>query len=461
MFLETVRAEGLSHLSYVIGDGIEAAVIDPRRDCRTYLDIAAGHGAKITAIFETHRNEDYVVGSSELASLTGADIYHGEYLPFEYGKAVKEGDSFRFGNMELRVLETPGHTDESISLVLADLAFGRDAVAVFTGDALFIGDVGRTDFYPDRAEEVAGLLYDSLFGKILPLGDHVILHPAHGAGSVCGGGMADRDFSTLGYERRNNPALQVGSRDEFIGRKVAEVHDHPPYFSMMEELNLRGAPPMGQLVLPDPLSPDRVEEALRKGWTVLDVRDAEAYAGAHLPGSLCIPLEMVPSYAGWFLDYDRPIVLVAGDDRDLATAIRYLNRIGYDRIEGHLAGGTTEWETSGRDINRIPAVNAQAIKERLEQGAEFTLLDVRSGQEFEESHIPDSTNLHVGCLRDRFDEIPGSRPLTTFCSTGQRATIAASLLENAGFGEIEICLGSMEACESVGCPIERLRQAAE
>jgi hydroxyacylglutathione hydrolase len=197
MFIETIRSEGLAHLSYLIGHGGKAAVIDPRRDFRIYIEKALGHGARIDCIFETHRNEDYVIGSPELSELTGAKIYHGTQLDFRYGNPAVEGDSFELGDLTLRVIETPGHTFESLSIVVMDRSTGNEPIGVFTGDALFIGDVGRTDFFPGGEEEMAGLLYDSIFKKLLPLGDHVILFPAHGAGSVCGESMAEREFSTL------------------------------------------------------------------------------------------------------------------------------------------------------------------------------------------------------------------------------------------------------------------------
>jgi hydroxyacylglutathione hydrolase len=238
MFLEKVRSAGLAHLSYIVGDKGEAAVIDPRRDCKVYADIAQTQGAKITHIFETHRNEDYVIGSLDLARLTGAEIYHGKNLPFTYGNSVSEGDTFALGDVLLTVLETPGHTYESISIVLADNSLSENPLGVFTGDALFIGDVGRTDFFPDRAEEVAGLLYDSIFKKLLPLGDHVILFPAHGEGSVCGGSLSSREFSTLGYERKHNAVLQITDPSDFIKYKMNEHHHIPPYFKKMEKYNL-------------------------------------------------------------------------------------------------------------------------------------------------------------------------------------------------------------------------------
>jgi hydroxyacylglutathione hydrolase len=207
-------------------------------------------------IFETHKNEDYVTGSLELQRRTGAEIHHGKGLDWGFGQFVDDGDEFHLGDMILRILSTPGHTFESISIALHDTAFGDRPVAVFTGDALFIGDVGRTDFYPDQAREVAGLLYDSIFEQILPLGDHVLVYPAHGAGSVCGSGMAAREFSSLGYERQFNPSLQVADREAFIDLKVAENHYQPPYFRQMERYNKEGsAPELPELPNPQPMPP--------------------------------------------------------------------------------------------------------------------------------------------------------------------------------------------------------------
>jgi hydroxyacylglutathione hydrolase len=293
MFLEKVKSEGLEHLSYILGHDGRAAVIDPRRDCQAYIDIAGQHGARITHIFETHRNEDYVAGSTNLARRAGAEIYHGMALDFSYGKPAVEGDAFQFGDMTLAILETPGHTFESISLVLRDSSYGDQPLAVFTGDLLFIGSVGRTDFFPDRHREVAGLQYDSIFDKLLPLGDQVIVYPAHGAGSVCGSNMAAREFSTLGYERENNPDLKFGSREAFVEHKITENPKIAPYFKKMERLNLHGAPPMDLLPEPPPMSAEWFENAMETGMICVDLRSPEAFAGAFIPGSLAIPLEMI------------------------------------------------------------------------------------------------------------------------------------------------------------------------
>mgnify|MGYP006277120307 CR=1 FL=1 len=455
MFLEKIKSEGLSHLSYIVGDSGSAVVIDPRRDCQVYLDVAYRQGAQITYIFETHRNEDYIIGSLELARMTGARILHGRELPFGYGDTVEEGDVFEFGQGRLKVLMTPGHTFESISLVLYDSGSGDDPLGVFTGDALFIGDVGRTDFFPDRREETAGLLYDSIFEKLLPLGDQVMLYPAHGAGSVCGAGMADREFSTLGYERRNNQALQVKSRDDFIQAKIREKHTKPPYFSRMEEYNLNGAPSVEPLVPPRPLQADQFEQAMQDGMLAIDIRSPEAFAGAYIPGSIAIPLEMLPVYAGWFVPYGQDIGLIVDTYQDVHTARRFLTRIGYDKVVGFLQEGLHEWEIRGKYYETIPAVFAGEIQRRIRDREDFTLLDVRTDNEFEQGHLPNAQHIFLGELPHRMNEIGPARPITTFCGSGQRAIIAASLLKKHGFERVEDSLGSMQACARGVCEIVR------
>ena len=451
MFLETVRTEGLAQRSYILGAAGEAAVIDPRRDVQIYLDIAYARGACITRVFETHRNEDFVVGSLPLAEITGATIHHGGELPFGYGETVTDGETFQMGNLHLRILKTPGHTDESISIAIFDADFGEEPVGVFTGDALFIGDVGRTDFFPDRAKEVAGLLYDSIFNKLLPLGPQAILYPAHGAGSVCGSGMAEREFSTLGYERKFNPALQVSEKEAFIQRKLNETHYQPPYFRKMEQFNLEGPPMPATLARPRPHDHEAFARFLEEGVQVLDTRRPEAFAGAYIPGSLAMPLGMIPAYAGWFLDYDRDVALVVDRFDDVEPAIRALFRLGFDRVVGYLDGGLTEWETAGKPYGAIPAIYAGNLKARMDRGESFTLLDVRKSDEFAAGHLRGATHLFLGDLPDRLDEVPKDRPVTTFCGNGRRAIIAASILKQNGFEQVEDCLGSMAACQVIGC----------
>ncbi len=454
MFLEKIKSEGIAHLSYIIGDGSEAAVIDPRRDCQIYIDTAAARGMRITRIFETHRNEDYVIGSQDLASKTGAAIHHGGKIDFAYGEDVNEGDSFTLGDLRLEILETPGHTDESISIVIKDTNFGDDAVAVFTGDALFIGDVGRTDFFPDRAEEVAGLLFDSIFKTILPLGDQTILCPAHGAGSVCGGGMASREFSTLGYERQHNPVLQKTDRAEFIDYKVNEHHYKPPYFKKMEEYNQNGQPPLKGLPVPRPLSAAEVKAARDAGAVLVDLRSPEAYAGAFIPDSLAIPEEMVPAYAGYLLEYGRDIILIAEAEEQVRQAVVHFTRLGFDCVTGYLKGGMHSWEVGGYDYDRIGAVHAADLDMRLKENTDFILLDVRQIDEYTQGRLSGSIHIFLGELPDRLDELDRSKPVVTFCGSGKRAIIAASILKKNGFDQVEDSLGSMQACKNVGCEMK-------
>lgn len=455
MILEKVTSDGLAHLSYILGDGDEAIVIDPRRDCDVYLDIAAREGMRITHVFETHRNEDYLIGSLDLARLSGAVIHHGAAMAFEYGRSTCEGDTFDVGDLQLRILETPGHTMESISLVLTDRNSGNTPVAVFTGDALFVGDVGRTDFFPDRAREVAGMLYDSIFSKLLPLGDQAIIYPAHGAGSVCGDNMASREFSTIGHERRHNPALQKTDRESFIDYKVAEHHDQPAYFRVMEKYNKEGVPSLGDLPRPRPLPPEQVAQAVEHGALIVDLRSPEAFAGAFIPGSLAIPLDMLPAYAGYLLDYDQDLILVAETTDAIPTAVRYLIRMGYGRLAGYLRKGMSAWEVSGRAYDRIGVVHASTLKQRIKANEAFTLLDVRKITEFQKSRLNNSTHIFLGDLQEHLDEIDKAKPVVTFCGSGRRAIIAASILKRHGFQQVEDCLGSMEACENLGCSIQR------
>lgn len=456
IILEAIKSEGLAHVSYLLGQGTKAAVIDPRRDCQIYIDQAHKHGLQITHIFETHRNEDYVVGSVELQKRTGAEIYHGAALDFGYGQPVSENDTFKFGDIEIRVLETPGHTPESISLVISDTNSGEKPIAVFSGDLLFIGAVGRTDLFPEKAAEMAAQQYHSIFEKILPLGDHVLLYPGHGAGSVCGSGMAKREFSTLGYERLYNTALQKKDRDSFIKMKLSEKPPRPPYFRKMEVYNKQGsAPVLHHLPLPAPMDVDQIKQLLDSDNIVLDIRSTEAVVGALIPGSLAIPLDLLPVYGGYFLPYDRDIALVAEGPDAVETAVHYLIRIGFDRVTGYLAGGAKSWETSGERYDQIPAIHINDVSERIRSGKKFTLLDVRKKDEVEASgKLPGAVNIFLGDLLHHLEEIPRDQTVTTFCGSGQRALIAASLLKQRGYTDVEDCLGSMEACKAVGCPTE-------
>jgi len=445
MILEKFRSEGLAQISYFVGYGNEAIVIDPRRDCRVYIDIAQREGMKIRNIFETHRNEDYVIGSLELAHFTGAKIYHGPGLAFKYGETLKDGQEFCFGKIEMTAIHTPGHTDESMSYALTDLDAGKEPIAVFTGDALFVGDVGRIDLYGlKEALRMAENLHNSIFNKLLPLGDGVMLYPAHGAGSVCGGAISKREESTLGLERILNPILQKNKK-EFIEFKVSEHHETPPYFRKMEQYNLNGPPLLGHLPNPDPLSPKELQNQMKLGAVVVDTRTPPAFAGAHIAGSHSIRLNRIPSYAGWVLPYDKPIILVLEDNGDLEMAVRYLIRLGYDQLVGYLRDGIDAWYKKALSTEQLGLLTVQELKKRLDRGEDLFVLDVREKGRWDEGHIKGAGHIYAGHVKRRLDEIPADRPIVVACNTGNHASLVASILRREGYREVYNLLGGMAA----------------
>ena len=454
MFFERIKSEGIAHNSYLIGSQNDAAVIDPRRDCQIYIDLAQQKGLKIRHIFETHRNEDYVIGSIELNNSTGAEIYHGPGLEWKYGNTLRDGQEFQIGNLRLTAIHTPGHTDESMSYALTDLSSGEATVMVFSGDALFVGDVGRTDLYgPEEAPRLASNLYDSIFNKILPLGDGVILCPAHGAGSVCGLNISDRDESTLGIERLQNPVLQLKKRDGFIKYKVAEKPERPHYFRQMEKYNLEGPPLLGCLPLPAPLTPTEFNEEMERGAVVVDTSLPAAYGGAHIKGSYSIWIEGLPVFAGWVLSYDKPILLVLEDQCHLERAVRYLIRAGYDWIVGYLKGGVEGFYNAGFPTEHMELLTVHQLKAKIDRGEELTILDDRGQDEWDQGHIKGAKHIYVGHIPERMSDIPKDKPVAMFCNVGHRAGLGASILLREGCREVYNVLGSMTAWKAAGYPI--------
>lgn len=444
MFIEKIKSDGLAHLSYLVGDGAYACVIDPRRDCEVYVEKARQRGANITHVIETHRNEDLISGAPILAKLTGAEVFHGPNPDgkVEYAKTVREGDEFTIGAMVLRILETPGHTYDSISIQVRDKDFPDRAVGVFTGDALFVGDVGRTDFYPDEAEKVAGLLYDSL-QKLLALGDQTIIYPAHGAGSVCGNNMAAREFSTIGHERRNNTMLQIPSREDFIQKKLDEHHYIPPYFKEMEHLNLVGGTPVADILIPRPLRPSDIE-SLSADW-IIDVRSITSFGGAHILGSIAMPEGMISAFAGYFLTQDQSLVLICDDNKQATRSSMHLARMGYDKVLGRL-DGLVGLSTTGARLESLEFVEAETVHERLTRKADdWELLDVRSVDEYEGECIKNAQHIYLGELPNFINKLEPKKHYTVMCGSGARATIAASYLMANKFANVDVFLGSMGA----------------
>jgi hydroxyacylglutathione hydrolase len=455
MLFEKIVSEGLSHNSYFIGAGGRAAVIDPRRDCDIYLQLARTNNLTITHIFETHRNEDYVIGSQELRARCGAEIYHGAHLAFAYGKQVREGDRFLLGSLELLVLETPGHTEESISIVLYDREISDRPYMVFCGDTLFSGDIARTDFFgQERRAEMAAKIYDSISKKILPLGDGVIVCPAHGAGSVCGSDIADHPFTTVGYEKETNRELVKG-RESFIAQRSAESPYTPPYFRQMEKYNLGGAPILHRLPDLRELSVAEVNQFRKSGCQIVDIRLPTAFGGGHIPGSISIWRAGLPSFIGWFLDYEKPVVIVDDSNLDLDPVLCHFIRQGYDTIAGVLAGGFPVWTKAAQDIGTIRTCSVSQLKERLEKENPF-ILDVRDIKNWRAiGHIRGAYQIYVGELPHHLDEIPKNEPVVVYCDAGFKGSLAASILAINQYHDVTNVLGGMTAWKNAGYRIEK------
>ena len=451
MLFERIESKGLAHNSYLIAAGDSAVVIDPRRDCDVYVQKAMQGGYAITHILETHRNEDYVIGSTELAARTGAEVLHSAYdeLEYGYGGRIAEGESLAVGQLTLEPIHTPGHTLGHMSYLLRT-STGAPWV-VFSGDTLFAGDVGRADFYgKERLEEMTGLLYDSIFDKLLPLGDGVIVAPAHGSGSACGTMIAERPWTTIGLERQLNPKLQYSSKAEFV-RSVGRMLEYPPYFRMMEKLNLEGPPDLCGQKWPEPLSAQEFSRRAKES-IVLDTRMELAFTSAHVPGAVSIWREGLPGWAGWFLPYDKPILVVA-EAGELSAQIRDLQRIGYDRVEGYLAQGMLGWHSAGLRSQSVPTVTVQELCHRLDAEQDVWILDVRSDGEVAQSPIPGAYHIHLSQIAERMKEVPKRQAVYIFCGTGLRSTVAASLLKRSGWDDLTVVLGGLSGWSSITCPL--------
>ncbi len=449
MMFEAIKSEIVSHISYIVGSKNEAAVIDPRRDCQVYSEIAMKWGSRIKYVFETHRNEDYVIGSLDISKTTGAAIFHGPGLDWGYGKTIANAQEFSLGSLKIKALHTPGHSPESTSYVLSDSDSGNQAVTAFTGDTLFVGDVGRTDFLgPKMTPVMSQKLYESITLKLLPLGDGVIVCPAHGAGSVCGGKIREREISTIGIEKATNPMLKL-SRDKFVAHKVAEKHQTPPYFKKMEEYNLKGPPSLGALPDPKAMKPSEFDEKARKGAFIVDVRSPVAFGGAHIAGSFSLPPSRL-SNAGWVLTYDKPILLVAENPEASDFATRNLRRLGFDKIEGYLTGGLEAWYKEGLPISKVNLVTVQDLHKWLDSKERITVVDVRRESEWTEGRIENSKHIYLGHLEKQANKIPRHTPIVVICKTGNRSSFGASVLLRAGFDRVYNCLGGIDSWSKSG-----------
>jgi hydroxyacylglutathione hydrolase len=452
MRIERIESEGLAHYSYFLADGDEAIVIDPRLDVDIYIRLALKEGCRITQILETHRNEDYLVGSVRLGNRTGAEIWHADaQLEYTYGRPAEEGQSFQAGRLQLNAMRTPGHTPGSMSYVLS--TDDGTPWMVFSGDTLLAGDVGRTDLQgPERIEASAAALHDSLFRKLLPLGDDVILCPAHGSESVCGGSISDRPWTTIGLERRLNSKLRL-DRDDFIEATAVE-RSKPPYFKQMEAGNLEGITLPSRLPIPPPMEVREFEELSRE-LLVLDARDHLAFGACHIPGAVSIWRDGIPNYAGWLLEPDRPLLLVV-DREDLERTAHYLLRMGYIEQPGYLSGGMLRWQEAGLETASVPMISTQDLCRKLDEGGDDAILDIRADEErASDGRLHRALTIPLEDLPGRLDDIPENRLLNIFCGSGLRSMAAASLLLRSERDfEPRVVLGGAAGWKSARCPIE-------
>lgn len=456
MRLETIKSPGIAHASYYLSDAGEAVVVDPRRDVGAYVKLATEDCANIEYVLETHRNEDYVSGSVELKEALGAEICHSEELPFAYGDHnLSGGEVINVGSLSVKAVATPGHTFESVCYAVSDAELGPDPFMVFTGDTLFVGDVGRTDLPgPERWERISGMLFDSIHGELLPLGDHVLVYPAHTAGSICGSRIGDREVSTIGVERRTNPLLGL-DRDEFVRNRLGNRMLRPPYFTRMESLNLSGPPLLKHSPEPRHLPVQDFEPMWRRPDTVVvDTRNPEAFAASHIPGSLSIWLEGASYYTGWAVSYDDRVILVVERREDAERATTYLRRLGYDDVVGYLCPGIAGWRNSGRPTESFGAITAPDLKDALGGGG-LTLLDVRGEDEYASGHIPGAMNVYVGHVAGVARSMRGGKPVVVTCSWGGRGSLAASILRRNGVRDVSNLLGGMHSWNALRYPIEK------
>jgi hydroxyacylglutathione hydrolase len=388
--------------------------------------------------------------------VTGASIVTGEHELFGRSDLrLKDGAQLKAGNTRFVALHTPGHTPESVCYAVYREDAGERCWALFSGDALFVGETGRTDLAdPARTAQNAGLLYDALHAKIAPLGDQALLYPAHGSGSACGGNIAERDESTLGIEKGTNPAF-TKSREEFIRHKLSEKLPRPPYFRHMEKVNLEGGRPLPSLQRVALLPPREFERSSKLG-IVVDTRSPDAFASAHIPGSYNVWLGGLATFGGWLADEGTPVFLVVDAPGEVETAVLSLARVGIDSISGVLAGGIAEWREQGLPIAEFGTTSAREAAQWKKRG-EALMLDVRDEHEWSEGHIPGALHVYVGHLEDSLGELEPAKGkrLVVHCSVGNRAGLAASMLHRHGVGNVYNMLGGISAWRSLNLPLER------
>jgi hydroxyacylglutathione hydrolase len=457
MYFEQFYLGCLAHASYLLGSDGEAAVVDPQRDVEIYLKAADEHQLKIRHIFETHLHADFVSGHKELAARTGARIYVGERAGATYAHAdVRDGYQLPVGQCRISVLETPGHTPESICLVVTDLEKSPKPWAVLTGDTLFIGDVGRPDLSPSHTpEELAALLYDSLHKKLMRLPDEVLVYPAHGAGSLCGRNMRAERSSTIGTERLTNYALQIRSRAEFVQQLTSNLPARPDYFQQDAEINRGGAAPLNELPELHAIPAAKLNVMMDGGLPALDVRPQEEFAAGHVPGSIHIGLSgQFASWAGSLLGLKSRLVLIADSRARIDEARMRLARVGIEALSGYLEDGLAGWTQAGFSLAQLPQMTVQDLHERS-RGRGLYVLDVRRAGEWEAGHIADAQLWPLDRFKESLPQLDQTTAIAVHCKSGYRSLIACSLLMRAGYRNVTNVVGGFDAWQAAQLPVAK------
>jgi hydroxyacylglutathione hydrolase len=462
VILKQFYLQCLAHASYIIGDEQTgtAVVVDPQRDIGQYLAFATEHALKIKHVFLTHLHADFIAGHLELRDRVGATIYLGAAAKAEYAfTPMHDGDTVEFGRVRLKVLETPGHTPESISIVVYDLNVSdTQPHAVLTGDTLFIGDVGRPDLRVAlgwTATQLGGLLFDSVHDKLLMLPDESLVYPAHGAGSLCGKAISKETVSTMGEQRRLNYALQPMSKEAFIQVVTADQPEAPAYFNYDAVRNSEERPTLDEALAREmnPLTLDKVLALQADGAQILDTRDADEFAAAHLKGSINIGLGgQYATWVGTVLDHTHPIVIIADPGRENESAVR-LGRIGFDHVAGYLSDGLHSLKSRPELVAFTERLSAQFVLELLSSNKPPLAIDVRAPGEREQKHIDGSLSIPLNHLQENLKTLPRDRPLLVYCAGGYRSSIAASLLQRDGFASVGEIAGGIAAWESAKLPV--------
>lgn len=447
MHIERFFVPGLAHASYVVASGTEAVVVDPERNVEGYLVYLAKHELKLRYIFLTHPHADFVAGHAELSARSGAPILVSETAPAIFPHLdLKDGDRITVGTVEIEIITTPGHSPDSICLCLFE---SGAPVALFSGDTLFAGDVGRPDLRDLEvgARELAGMLYDSLFHKLLRLPPEVKVYPAHGAGSLCGRQISSAPLTTIGQEAETNWALQFTDRARFVEAMTENLPEHPPYFARSVAINLRGAPFLSNRPVMDHLRLAEFNALKQEGATTLDVRPGALFGEGHAVDSLNIGIAS-PSFSVWsgfFVNPDLPIALVVENETEAQRAQLELARIGFDQVAGFITADQLD------EMQQISQLGVCDFLASLENRQRPVILDVRSAQEWSQDHLEDAIHIPLTLLLHDIGGFSRKAPLTVVCGSGYRSSIAASLLESKGFERLSNVMGGMHAVRQVSC----------